>query len=246
MLLDEPLNALGAKIIAMPLIELQPLDNPSYASIFEHLSRYHWIVFTSVNAIDFFVMALHKSGQNLNAVRHCKIACVGPVTARRLADHHLEADLVPETYVAEGLIESFSAVVMKNQNVLLPRAETARDVLPNALTAQGANVQVVPIYRTAPASVSKKHAEQLNSRDIDAVTFTSSSTVHALEKWIDGQEQARFKAEVLAFCIGPLTSTTAVEYGYRRVITAKTFTIAGLIESLTVHLSELTEGKITK
>ena len=243
--LYDPLHALGATVIAVPLIELKSVEDSSYADIYANLRRYDWIVFTSVNAIEYFVEALSRSAQDLNAIGHCKIACVGPITAKKLSDYKLTADLVPDTYVAEGLMASFSGISMTGQNVLLPRAETARDVLPNALAARGAHVQVVPIYRTTHASVSEKHAAQLNARDLDAVTFTSSSTVRALEKWIDGKEQARFKTSVLVFCIGPMTSATAIEHGYRRVVTAETYTIAGLIKSLTVHLSELTERETT-
>ena len=239
--LHDPLQALGATVITIPLIELQSIYNTNHSKMYADLEHYDWVVFTSVNAIDFFVEGLKRSGKAVDALHHCKIACVGPITAQKLEAHQLTADLIPDRYVAEGLIHSFALQDMQDKWVLLPRAETARDALPNALTAQGACVEVASTYRTRPTRVSKKDADRLNVECLDAVTFTSSSTVHALEKWIDGEEQARFKREVLAFCIGPLTSKTAQENGYHQVITAKTYTIVGLIESLTVHLSELTK-----
>ena len=237
--LHDPLKALGADVVAIPLIEQQPMHGAKQADIYRDLNAYDWVVFTSVNAIEFFMKGWAHYGTPELSKRTFKIACVGPMTAQRLSRYQLTADLLPTTFVAEGLIETFASMAMDGKRVLLPRAETARDVLPDALSAQGAIVDAVATYRTKARILSEKDISKLNVNHLDAVTFTSSSTVHALEKWIDEKEQARFKNEIFAFCIGPMTSKTAHHYGYKHVITAGTYTVEGLIESLTDRLSAL-------
>lgn len=237
--LSEPLRKLGAAVIPIPLIELQPISDPQHELIYQRLPSYDWIVFTSVNAVDIFVAGMKQRGLDQQILSALKIACVGPVTAQRLQRYNLTAEIIPQQHVAEGLAASFDVHHVASKRFLLPRAETARDVLPLALKSRGAQVEVMTTYRTRATRLSEKQRLLMNASDLDAVTFTSSSTVHALEKWIEGEEQVRFRTKVLAFCIGPITGKTAQTYGYRQIITASTHSVAGLIESLSAELPRL-------
>ena len=212
-----------------------------YISICEQVSDYDWIVFTSANAVTFFIEILYELGMSPQVLQHTAIACVGPITAQRLSEFGLTATIVPTEHVAEGLISAFKAHSMSGQRVLLPRAASAREALPRALRAQGASVDVMPVYETCATQLSKKDQLHLNANHVDAVTFTSSSTVDALEKWLGRAEQANFKRNVFAFCIGPITSNAAKRHGYEWVITADTYTVSGLIESLIAHLPKLSK-----
>ena len=237
--LSEPLLKLGAAVIPIPLIELHPISDPQHEIIYQQLSNYDWVVFTSVNAVDIFLANLKQRGLDQQIISTLKIACVGVVTAQRLHRYNLSANLIPQQHIAEGLAASFEDHDVASKRFLLPRAESARDVLPLALRARGAQVDVMTTYRTGATQLSEKERLVLNANDLDAVTFTSSSTVHALEKWIEETEQVRFKSNVLAFCIGPITGNTAQTCGYRQIVTASTHNVAGLVESLSAELPRL-------
>ena len=127
--LHRPLEELG-EAVGVPLIELQPIEDESQRRMYNELDRYHWVVFTSANAVDVFFHGLEDRSLDARALGMMKIATVGPVTERRLKQYGLRSDLTPNSYVAEGLVDAFAKLKIKGERFLLPRAKVARDTLP--------------------------------------------------------------------------------------------------------------------
>ena len=142
--LRERLAALGATVLELPAIRIEPVD-----FVLPDLAAFGWVVFTSANGVDaFFDRGLAAAGLDARALAPVRIAAIGPGTAGALARRGLRADLVPERFVAESLLAAFPAGTGR---VLLARAETARDVLPDGLAAKGYEVEVLAVYRTEAA-----------------------------------------------------------------------------------------------
>ncbi len=228
------LSKLGASCIEIPTIEISPPEDitPLKESI-ENLKNYDWIVFTSVNGVKFFFNTLYDMGKDVRVLGHLKFACIGPVTKERLRDHGIVSDILPETYRAESVIETFSGLEIKNKNILLPRAKVARTILPEELTKMGARVHEITAYETRLNTEGKQELmELLESHEIDAVTFTSSSTVSNFMSFFDSEDERKLLSGVVFASIGPITSDTARSLGIEPDIEAGEFTIQGLVDSL--------------
>ncbi len=228
------LSKLGAACIEIPTIEISPPEDitPLKESI-ENLKHYDWIVFTSVNGVKFFFDTLYEMGKDVRALGHLKFACIGPVTKERLRDHGIVSDILPQTYQAESVIEAFSGVEIKNKKILLPRAKVARTILPEELEKMGAKVDEVTAYETHLNQEGKKELmELLKNHEIDAVTFTSSSTVSNFMSFFDSEDEKKLLNNIVFASIGPITSDTARFLGIEPDIEATEFTIPGLIDSL--------------
>jgi uroporphyrinogen III methyltransferase/synthase len=223
------LVALGASVVEMPAIRLVPIDfaMPDPAA-------FGWIVFTSANGVDgFFDRGLTPAGLDSRALASARIAAIGPGTAAALARRGLRADLVPERFVAESLLDAFPAAAAETR-VLLARAEVARDVLPEGLAAKGYAVDVLSVYRTESVASDPNTLARVRSGGVDAITFTSSSTVSnfcdAIGELPDPQPQV--------VSIGPVTSETARRRGLRVDVEAAPHTIDGLVEALVAVLGQ--------
>jgi uroporphyrinogen-III synthase len=193
------------------------------------LAGYAWIVFTSANGVRaFFDRGLDPAGRDARAFAGVRVAAIGPGTTRALAARGIRADLVPERFVAESLLAAFPAPDAPGDRVLLARAEQARDVLPDGLGERGYTVDVLAVYRTQPATPDPAAMARVLAGEVDAVTFTSSSTVDnfcaALGRTPDPQP--------LVVSIGPVTSATAVGHGLRVDAEATEHTIDGLVATL--------------
>jgi len=218
------LEELGADVLELPSIALEPLD-----VTVGDLTGYEWLVFTSPNGVGaFFTRGLHPSGRDARALAGLRVAAIGPGTARALASHGITVDLVPERFVAESLLEAFPEPTAPGARVLLARAEQARDVLPEGLTARGFAVDVLPVYRTVSAAPDPASVERVRRGEVDALTFTSSSTVTNLLDLLGGVPQP----QPLVVSIGPVTSATAKERGLRVDAEADEHTIDGLVATL--------------
>ena len=218
------LAALGAEVIELPAIEIEPLD-----FALPDLASYRWIVFTSANGVDaFFDRGLSPIGFDARAFSGMRIAAIGPGTADALERRGLRVDLLPERFVAESLLDAFPAGSVR---ILLARAETARDVLPEGLQAKGYTVDVLAVYRTVQAAVDPDALARVRAGDVDAITFTSSSTVtnfcDAVGDW---------KAAPTVVSIGPVTTATAESKGLTVAAEADPHTIDGLVDALITTL----------
>jgi uroporphyrinogen III methyltransferase/synthase len=195
----------------MPLIEIEPLPMTS-DEIGEGIDALlddqgGLLCFTSPNAVREFFLVLYAAIQaDARALAGWKVAAIGSSTARALAEHGISADVVPRQAVAESLLESLRSQDLKGRKVLIPRAETAREVLPEGLREMGAEVLVMPLYRTVPVTPDEATLEAAASAD--AITFTSASTVTNLLAAVPGGLPG-----VAGISIGPVTSGAMREAG---------------------------------
>ena len=231
------LNRLGAQCIEIPTIEIAPPKDmaPMEAAI-AGLDKYQWLVFTSVNGVKFFFDTLFAKGKDVRALGHLKFACIGPVTKERLGDYGIVSDILPETYRAESVVDAFAGVGISGKKVLLPRAKKARTILPEELTKMGAQVDEVTAYETELTDEGRQTLiDMLKDNAIDAVTFTSSSTVSNFMTLLEGENGKALLKDVTLASIGPITSDTARSLGLEPGIEADPYTIPGLIEALLTH-----------
>lgn len=223
-------RALGANVIHLPLIEIQPAaDFRLLDSAIASLASYDWLIFTSANGVRFFLERLDHSAADLRCLR-AKLCAIGPATKAALEDLHLKVDLMGAEYVAESLLEAFQPHDLHGKRILLPRAAVARDVLPAELARRGAHVDVVEAYRTvAPQEAPQRIQDVLhNDKKPDWITFTSSSTVENCIRFAG----AKALENVKVASIGPVTSATARKLGVQVTTEAAVYTIDGLVEAI--------------
>ena len=230
------LRALGATPIACPAIMIAPpVDFAPLDAAITRLPEYDWLIVTSANGVRALLDRMAVLGQSAAALARLMIGAIGPATAEALAAHGLHARFVPTAYVAEAIVEQIGDVA--GRRVLLPRADIAREALAVGLRAKGAIVDEIAAYHTAPGPGAAELAGLLRDQAIDAVTFTSSSTVRYLLDGLGAAGMARPAARTLlagaaVICIGPITAATAREEGLRVDAVAREYTTAGLVEAL--------------
>ncbi len=235
--LVEHLSDLGAECIECPTIkvtlpdDLKPLD-----VAIDNLSSYSWLIFTSVNAVNFFFKRLFAKQKDVRALCNLSTAVIGPATAKRLFDFGLKSDIIPESYRAESFVEAFTKVKLKDTRILLPRAKEARSVIPVELSKMGAFVDDITTYCTK-ANYDDAHLllTQLKERTIDMITFTSSSTVKNFHALLPFEEFENLMKDVTIASIGPITADTAQDLGIDVHIVAESYTIPGLCRAIQQH-----------
>lgn len=252
--MSEKLRALGAVPVEFPTIRIvPPQDWTQLDAALRRLyadSDYAWVVFTSVNGVNICCERLHSLGYDPQAIRHVRIAAIGPATAAALTKYGLQADLVPAEYIAEGVAAALLTdaqqrrISLAGQRILLARAAEARKVLVTELQQAGAIVDEVPAYYTLPIAGDDERGRevvsQLRQSQLAVLTFTSSSTVRNFVAWLKSCEQTsayslddltRQPRPTIA-CIGPVTAQTARELGLPVDVEASEFTIDGLIKAI--------------
>ncbi|MBU0698867.1 MAG: uroporphyrinogen-III C-methyltransferase [Pseudomonadota bacterium] len=228
------LSELGAECLEFPTIKVvPPQDAEPLERAIERLSSYDWLVFTSVNGVNFFFERLFAKNKDVRALHNMRTAVIGPATGARLLAFGLTSDIVPESYRAESVVEAFAAEDIKGKKILLPRAKEARPVLPVELTKMGAVVDEVTAYETQTAG---DHADHLLSRlkagTIDLLTFTSSSTVKNFQALLSPGSPKLLMKDITVAAIGPITAETAKKLGFKVDIIAESYTIPGLCEAI--------------
>ncbi|HTA31982.1 MAG TPA: uroporphyrinogen-III C-methyltransferase [Solirubrobacteraceae bacterium] len=218
------LQELGASVIEAPVIRVEQLPGPALDP-----SPYDLICLASPNAVAGLFERLddgiHPLG-DARALARAKIAAIGPGTARALAERGVVADVVPERFVAESLVEALAELPVRH--ALVARAGEARDVLPDALRARGAEVDVLALYETVAEPLSPRALQAL--RAADYVTFTSSSTVRFFVQAAGGEPALAASTRIVS--IGPITSETLREHGLEPDIEAATYDVEGMIAAL--------------
>jgi uroporphyrinogen III methyltransferase/synthase len=235
--LVEPLEVLGAEVLLAPTIRIEPrpLDD-EVTAVLRELATYQLVVFTSANAVRVFAGYLARGTDDGGMPAGPFVAAVGPATAAALEKHGLACHLVPDEYVAEGLLDAFEeqAAPVAGARVLIPCARDARDVLPETLRERGAQVDVLHIYDTAAAGELAVPAAQVESADY--ITFTSASTARRLAALLRATGAGRPLPERLAgvrLCsIGPVTSRALQELGLAVTVEARDYTAAGLVAAI--------------
>ena len=230
------LRALGADVIECPAISIAPLEDfAELDGAIERLPRYDWVVFTSANGVQAVVDRLVQPGLSVETLRKRKLAAIGPATAAALERAVRKPDFVPDTYVAEAIVEQIGDV--RGMRILLPRADIARKALAEGLRAGGAQVDEVAAYKTVPGSGSAEMARSLQAGSVDAITFTSSSTVrYTLEglgtTGLSPERAVELLNRASIVCIGPVTAETARLRGLEVAAVAQEYTIDGLVDAL--------------
>ncbi len=229
--LSDGLRELGAEPVEVAVLEIQP--PASYEPLdtaVKNLNDYDWLFLTSANAVDALKDRAAALTITLGKARP-RVAAVGEVTARLARAAGLNVELIPESYVAESLIEAIGDRA-RNKRVLLARATVARDVIPDALRRSGAVVDIVDVYRNVlPESAPGLLREAIASR-LDAATFTSSSSVTHL---VEAASLAGIQwplADIPAVSIGPITSKTLRDSHWEPAAEAAQSDIPGLIAAL--------------
>lgn len=226
----------GAYPISFPTIKIVPPANwHGLDEAIDKLTTYNWLIFTSANGVQFFFERLREKNKDIRDLKGIKICCIGPATARQIEDKGIKVDLVPEQFIAEGILESFAAMDLKGRKILIPRAAKARDVLPEGLKKFGASVDVVAAYQTVNSGKKKEDlAVLISDNKVDVLTFTSSSTVTNFVE-IMGRDFP-LPAHVDVACIGPVTAATAKKAGFKIDISHEEYTMEGLVQSLVEHV----------
>lgn len=234
------LEAAGAEVVEFPTITIVPPDSwdPLDAAI-GRLREYQWVIFTSSNGVRFFWERLQQAGRDVRDLHGITICAIGPATAAALSALGVQADLVPAEFKAEALVEAIAAVPgadgLRGARILLARAAEAREVLPGELTRLGAQVDVVPAYRTIRSAPEAEPVRaMLRDGNIHAVTFTSSSTVTHFLELVGGEARDLLRGVVVA-SIGPITAETAARHGIASDIVPEKYTIPALAEALVRH-----------
>jgi uroporphyrinogen III methyltransferase / synthase len=232
-ILSSLLEAEGAQVITLPVIEILPSsDYRKLDEAIDQIQNYHWIIFTSVHGVEYFWDRLRGKGKDARDLNGIRLAAIGPATAAELRGRGLEPDLLPAEFRAEAILKSMEGEALKGKHILLPRAAKARDLLPKELTERGANVRVVEAYRTEKPRVDfASIGEKMEQGEIDVVTFTSSSTVHHFMEGIGEAARKALGKETVAACIGPITAASLQEYGVKAQIQPPEYTIPSLVKA---------------
>jgi len=221
------LQAAGARVIELPLIELrEPEDWQPVDDAVARIQSYNWILFTSANAVRYFGTRVTGDVSNIPA----RVCCIGPKTREVSEKAGWRVDLVPREYVAESVAEAFAAENLAGAKILLPRAAVARDLVPQALRERGAQVDIVDVYRNiipedAPGNANAVFGETPRP---DWIAFTSSSTVKNLLACVPREALVNVKIA----SIGPVTSETARKHGLHVDVEATPHTMEGLVSAI--------------
>ncbi len=213
------LRSLGADVVEAPAIRIEPIAGPA-----PEVVRYDLVCLTSPNGVRLLFERLASAGRDARALAGARVAAIGPGTAAALREHGVIADVVPERFVAEALVEALAELPVTR--ALVARAAEARDVLPDALRGRGAEVDVLTLYETVAEPLDEAALDALSR--VDYVTFTSSSTVRFVFEAAGDRlaEQARLVS------IGPVTSSALRERGREPDVEARQHDIDGLVEAL--------------
>jgi uroporphyrinogen III methyltransferase / synthase len=213
------LRSLGAHVVEAPAIKILPLDGPA-----PDLQRYDLVSLTSPNGVRLLFERLARGGQDARALAGARIAAIGPGTAAALSERGIGADIVPERFVAEGLVEALADVPVKR--ALIARAADARELLPDALRRRGAEVDVLALYETVAEPLGEAQLAAIGGADY--VTFTSSSTVRF---FLDGAgDRVGYQTRMVS--IGPVTSAALRERGLEPDVEAARHDVDGLVDAL--------------
>lgn len=230
--LSQAIQDLGGEPLEFPVIEIaEPTDPSRLAEAVQAIKSFSWLIFTSANGVQAFFAELKHQGKDIRELVGIELAAIGPATKKALEEMGLFTAYIPEEYRAERIAEGLKDKVRYGQKILLARAEDARMVLVEELKRFGAEVWDIPAYKTVLGTADQAELlELLTNKAVDAVTFTSSSTVRNFLQLLEGNTD--LLKGVKCFSIGPITSSTAAEMGLTIDSQAEEYTIDGLIKAL--------------
>lgn len=232
--LSRRIEELGGEPWEFPTIQVtEPEDYRPLDSAIAQLPGYQWMVFTSVNGVKYFFNRMKHLNKDIRDLHGIKLCAIGPKTREALEAFSLKVDYVPGEYRAEQIIEGLKGKVQRGDKVLLPRADIARKILPQALSEMGAVVEEVTTYRTIlGAGNAQLLREMLYNKELHILTFTSSSTVRNFVELLGADNLNQLLEDVTVVSIGPITSGTAQELGVKVTTEAQEYTIEGLVQAV--------------
>jgi uroporphyrinogen III methyltransferase/synthase len=229
------LAELGADVLEVPTIKLtMPTEKDAIIDCLLELNSYDWFVFTSANGVTAFFDLFFKRFQDLRDLGGARIAAVGPATAAKLRELHLQVDLQPEEFIGRKIAEEFVKFQnIENVKMCLLRAEVANKDLPDALQEMGAIVDDIAIYKTVAETEDRAGAgARLLAEGADWVTFTSSSTVEHFHARFDLPKLSKQFPQLKLASIGPETTKAIAALKLKPALEAKEHTTDGLIAEL--------------
>jgi uroporphyrinogen III methyltransferase/synthase len=241
--LVELLEGLGASVTEAPTIRIVPPDD--FGPLDEAAAQaatFDWIVFTSVNGVDYFMQRLLLGPGDVRDLKNARLCAIGPGTAERLTRFGIKVDLMPPEYRLEAIVDVLRQTGdLAGKRFLLPRADIARELLAEELRRSGAEVLEVTAYRTIPVE-SEREGEPdvyrlLLDKQVDIVTFTSASTVRNFVRLFGKDQVADLLGSVTVASIGPVTAEAAEQCGIRTAVMPASHTIPGLVEAIVQHVA---------
>ncbi len=234
----DKLVASGAEPIVFPVIRFVPLPSEELNAALEQFDRYNWVIFTSVNAVEFFFSRVEAVGLTSDLPQ---VAAIGSATAVALQARHIPIAYMPDTFTGAALAAGLGDLT--GQRVLLPRARIGRPEIVALLRQQGAEVDDVALYDTVTAVPAPAAIAQLE-QGFDVVTFTSPSSVRNFLKIIGEMEKDQAQKLTQAVqnaviaCIGPVTANECQLYSLPVAIMPDEYTIEGLAQVIVEYFEE--------
>ncbi len=233
---------LGATVLEVPTLEFADPDSwDSVDAAIGHIHTFDWVVFTSANGVERFLMRIFELGLDVRVFHGVKLATIGKATTEKVETYHLTVALEAKQRVSEGLVCAFEeAGQVIGKRFLIPKPEISRDVLPKKLRELGGTVEEVVVYRTVkPTQLPGHFLDAINANQIDLLTFTSSATVHNLVSLLSPDHLEQIKKNAKVACMGPITAESANTHGFQVVaqLEENDISIESLIEAVKTFFS---------
>jgi uroporphyrinogen-III synthase len=228
----------GAIPIEVPLIQIS-LPTLIDERVLKQWNEYDWIVFTSQNGVKYFFQLLEHFQLSTSETKRPKVAAVGEKTAKLLRKKWGTVDLVPDEFVAESLAEAMKQHVQEGERILLVKGNLARATLRQQLQSLTEVTDLIVYETTIHHQAKEDLVRLLEQKQVDVLTFTSSSTVRHFVELLEGAPLEQWVKDVVVACIGPITKQTAQELGIRVDICPHTYTLDGMIEAMNDYFKEV-------
>jgi len=232
---SEHLERFGAEIFYLSTIRIVPPESFEILDrAIDEFSSFHWAVFTSANAVRGFMDRLISRGRDARDLKGIRIITVGTATAQALLDKGIRTDLIPEEFRGEGVIRALKAEGdLHGAKILIPRAEKAREILPDTLRDEGAEVVVAPVYRNVPPEINPKDLQEiLVKRKAHLIVFTSPSNVNNFMTSVEKEGLSGALQGIRIACIGPVTGNAARKQGLEVALEPESSTLSSLSDSI--------------
>ena len=231
----EQLRQRGAVVVECPTIHLVPPQQwDEVDAAINAMPSFNWLILTSTNGVRFFFARLRELGRGIHDLQNCKVCAVGPKTAEALQELGIRADLVPEQFTGEGVVAAFQGIDLQGRRILFPKADGARDLIPQQLRSMGAELVAPVVYRNIiPAELPDAARQALEQHQLDAVVFSSPSTVRNLATLVGGVTQLQtMLADLAVASIGPVTTRACQELRLKVTVEPEQATLDDIIHKL--------------
>jgi uroporphyrinogen III methyltransferase/synthase len=239
--LSTGLRSLGAEVTIFPVISIKGIvDARALDAALDNLGDYSWIIFTSTYGVHYFLTRMEERRIAKERIRKVQVCAVGPATAAALEAAGVSVSLVPKEFVAEGILAVFEERyedlrAMAGLRILLPRAKEARDLLPRALEAVGARVDVAPCYENTLPEIDADRVRSVLACTPDLLVFTSSSTVNNFVTLLGRENGRRMLSDATVAALGPITARTLAAFGKQAEILPRENTIPSLLVAIRLY-----------